>query len=201
MKNLKKINIGLILTIITVLAVVIYSINIENQRKNSKEEVKKCCEEYIDLVNKYSVLPENVQILGEDAKKINVGDFYKEMEEKLKDITISDSAALIQKKILSNFVEKDLLDTSIFTINYDRKITKINSYEFDGNQVTVAFECKATIKQKYIEVNLETGEQYERMKEHSIDMPNNSITLENKDEKWKVVYSDLDYGIVDNARR
>ena len=49
MKILKKINLGLVLTIIVVLAVGIYSINVEGQRKNSKEEIRKSCEEYIDL--------------------------------------------------------------------------------------------------------------------------------------------------------
>ena len=79
MKNLKKINLGLLLTIITLLAVTIYSINIEAQRKSSKDEIKKTCEEYIDVVDKYLVLPEDAQVLGEDVKNVNLDIFKSDM--------------------------------------------------------------------------------------------------------------------------
>ena len=194
MKNLKKINIGLILTIIVVLAVVIYSISIENQRKNSKEEIQKSCEEYIDLIDKYMVLPESAQVLGEDAKSINLDDYKSELENELKSVMVNDSAVMIEKTIVSDYVEKDLLDTSTFVTSYDKKIEKIKSYEFDGNQVTVVLESKITIKHKYSDVNMETGEPQERIKEDTYDQVRDTITLEKKDGKWKVVFSNLDFG-------
>ena len=39
MKFIKKLNIGLVLAIIAILAVIIYSVNIENERKASKQEI------------------------------------------------------------------------------------------------------------------------------------------------------------------
>ncbi|MBR2705091.1 MAG: hypothetical protein IKE91_06465 [Clostridia bacterium] len=194
MKILKKINLGLVLTIIVVLAVVIYSINVEGQRKSSKEEIRKSCEEYIDLVDKYAVLPESAQVFGEDVKKVNLDDHFAEMEGKLKEVMISDSAASIENSILSDYVQRDLLNTTTFVTSYDKQIVKIKSYNFDGNQVTVSFEAKINIKQKYMDVNTETGESKERVKEDTIEGIRDTITLEKKDGKWKVVYSDLNFG-------
>lgn len=195
MKNLKKINLGLILTIIVLLAVIIYSINIEAKRKSSKEEIRKTCEEYIDVVDKYLVLPENAQILGGDTKNINLDSYKSDMEKELKEKMISDSAVKIQKTILTDYAESDLLNTEVYTTSYDRKITKIKSYSFDGDQVTVSFDAKITFKQKYMEVNPENGEKQEKVREESRDSKSDIITLEKKDGKWKVVYSNFDYAI------
>lgn len=194
MKNLKKINVGLVLTIIIVLAVVIYSIVIENQRKSSKEEIKKSCVEYVDLIDKYLVLPESAQVLGEDVKNVNLDGYKSELENELKSVMVNDSAVMIQKAIVSDFAEKDLLNTSTFITSYDKKINKVKSYSFDGNQVTVVLESMIKIKHKYSDVNMETGEQQERIKEDSYDKVTDTITLEKKDGKWKVVYSNLDFG-------
>lgn len=194
MKMFKKINIGLVLTIIVVLAVIVYSISVEAQRKNSKEEIRKTCEEYISLVDKYMVLPEDAQQLGAEAKNINIDNYKNNMVNDLKGVMVSEQAAEIQKTIITDITEKDLLNTSNFATNYDRKITKIKSYEFDGNQVTVVFESKITSKQKYLDVNPENGEKKERVKENSSDVKGDTITLEKKDGKWKVVYSNLTYG-------
>ena len=195
MKNLKKINLGLLLTIITLLAVTIYSINIEAQRKSSKDEIKKTCEEYIDVVDKYLVLPEDAQVLGEDVKNVNLDIFKSDMEKELKEKMISDSAVKIQKEILTDYAENDLLNTEVITTSFDRKITKIKSYSFEGDQVTVSFDAKITIKQKYYEVNPENGEKQEKVREESRDAKSDMITLEKKDGKWKVVYSNFDYAL------
>ena len=116
------------------------------------------------------------------------------MEGKLKEVMISDSAASIENSILSDYVQRDLLNTTTFVTSYDKQIVKIKSYDFDGNQVTVSFEAKINIKQKYMDVNTETGESKERVKEDTIEGIRDTITLEKKDGKWKVVYSDLNFG-------
>lgn len=197
MKFLKKINIGLVLAIITILAVVIYSINIENERKNAKEDIRKACGEFINLTNKYAVLPEEYQVIGQDAKTVNLNNFNSKMEEELKNIMVTDSAAEIQKSILSDVTQNDLLSTADIICGLDRKISKISSYEFDGNQVTVTFISEITVKQKYNDINIETGEQKEKIREHVIESMQETITLDKKDGVWKVVSADLDYSIND----
>lgn len=198
MKFFKKINIGLILTIIVLLAVVIYSINVENNRKNSKEDIKKACENFIEISNKYSILPTEYQVIGEDGKNVDLSAYYSEIKNELNKIAINESATNIQKNIISDNLESQLLNTSSFITEFDKKIVKITSYSFDGNQVSVTFNTKTTVKQKYQDINSETGEPIEKVKESSFDNEDESITLERKDGNWKIVCGNLSYS-ADNS--
>lgn len=198
MKFLKKINIGLILTIMVLLAVVIYSINVENNRKNSKEDIKKACENFIEISNKYSILPTEYQVIGEDGKNVDLSAYYSEIKNELNKIAINESATNIQKNIISDNLESQLLNTSSFITEFDKKIVKITSYSFDGNQVSVTFNTKTTVKQKYQDINSETGEPIEKVKESSFDNEDESITLERKDGNWKIVCGNLSYS-ADNS--
>lgn len=198
MKFLKKINIGLVLTIIVLLAVVIYSINAENNRKNSKEDIKKACENFIEISNKYSILPTEYQVIGEDGKNVDLSAYYSEIKNELNKITTNESATNIQKNIISDNLESQLLNTSSFITEFNKKIVKITSYSFDGNQVSVTFNTKTTVKQKYQDINSETGEPIEKVKESSFDNEDESITLERKDGNWKIVCGNLSYS-ADNS--
>ena len=198
MKFLKKINIGLVLTIIVLLAVVIYSINVENNRKNSKEDIKKVCENFIEISNKYSILPTEYQVIGEDGKNVDLSAYYSEIKNELNKITTNESATNIQKNIISDNLESQLLNTSSFITEFNKKIVKITSYSFDGNQVSVTFNTKTTVKQKYQDINSETGEPIEKVKESSFDNEDESITLERKDGNWKIVCGNLSYS-ADNS--
>lgn len=193
MKFIRKINIGLILTMVVVLAVVIYSICVENGRKVAKEDIKKSIDNFISVTDKYCILPEEHQVVGVDAGQISLNEYYGEMENELKKCTTTEQTAKIQKQILSEMVEDCLLDTSNIMINFDRKIAKIKSYAFDGNQVTVTFSSRVTTKQKYQDVDPQTGELGEKIREDYFDNSEESITLELKDGMWKVVCADFNY--------
>lgn len=115
MKFIKKLNIGLVLAIIAILAVIIYSVNIENERKASKQEIKKSCEEFINITDKYYTLPENYQTIGEKSQDVDLTNYYTEMENELKTKTINDSATKLQKTILTEYLKNQLVDTSKIT--------------------------------------------------------------------------------------
>lgn len=193
MKFIRKINIGLILAIIAIIAVTVYSINLESERKSSKEDIKKSCEEFIDITNKYYTLPAEYQVIGEKSTDVDLTSFYTEMENELKSKTTTDGAANIQKTILTEYVKNQLVDTSKIKVSFNREITKISNYDFEGNQVTVTFDSKVTTKQKYNDVNAETGETTEKIRENTFEAQDESITLEKKDGTWKIVYANLQY--------
>ena len=79
------------------------------------------------------------------------------------------------------------------TISFKREITKISEYIFDGNQVTVTFNSKVTIKQKYNDINIEDNTSQEKVNETTFDTEGDTITLEQKDGVWKIVYADLQF--------
>ena len=193
MKFLRKINIGLTLTIIAIIAVVVYCINVESGRKSAKEDIKKACDDFTQLTNKYAMLPTEYQTVGIKSTDVNLNDYYTKMQSELEQKTISSKTADIQKIILSDVVESQLLDTSKITTEFNRQIAKITSYEFSGNQVSVVFNSKVTVKQKYSDYDQETGEPTEKVKENTYELQGESMTLEKVDGNWKVVFADLQY--------
>ena len=63
MKFLKKINKGLVLTILVLLGLIIYLINVEVTRNKEKPEIEKICKEYIDIIDEYLKMPEGADKL------------------------------------------------------------------------------------------------------------------------------------------
>lgn len=197
MKILRKINIGLVLTIIVVLAVTIYSINVEMTRKKEKENIKIACEEFIKTTSKFSMLPEEYQTLDKKVTEQELEQYTEEVKKGLKEKMINNNVALdIQTTILESELEQQISSENIVT-NFEREILKINSYAFDGDQVTVTFKGKVSKDIKSLVAN-GYDENFneikkEETKNSSFDTEQEIITLQKIDNNWKVVYSDLQY--------
>lgn len=69
MKIWKKINKGFLLTLIVLLALIIYLVGVEEQRKEDKTNIQKVTEEFIEFTDKYTVLPEEMQTLTKKSQK------------------------------------------------------------------------------------------------------------------------------------
>lgn len=187
MKILKKINKGLILTIIVLVALTIYLVGVEKQRKADKEVIKNKCEEFVELTNKYLIYPESMQILAEPMPERQKEEYTNQMKTELEKIMIkNDEAVKIQYEFLKAMLENNNTKEEMRT-KVDRKITKISSYEFDGNQVTVTFNSKLEIDSKYL-----NGEE-EKTRKNSYETSGEEITLQKIDNEWKVVSSNLRY--------
>lgn len=189
MKGLKKLNLGLVLTIIVVVGVILYCVRTETIRKSAKNDINTVCEEFIEITNKHATLPEEMQVIGTKKADVNLDDISSKTQNELNEKMISEDAAEIQKAILEQLLKDQLLDTSKVVTSFDRKISKIKSYEFDGNQVTVTFDSKISLKKKYKDL----GSDSEKISEESFDVKGETITLEKKDGNWKVVYANLTY--------
>lgn len=206
MKLLKKMNKGLILTIIVLVLLIIYLVQIEVRRNAEKPQIEKMCEEYIALINKYVAMPEdnqklyqNIQLKEEEkmrakenasyAIKNNMQELEKELEEKMID---NSTAISMQKKAIEEFVEdsNDIFTSVITKVN--KEITKIKKMVFDKDQVTVVFSTNTELETKYLEQET-LEENKELTKKDSFEMIEESITLQRVDGSWKVVYADLDY--------
>lgn len=197
MKFLRKVNLGLILTIIVVAAVAIYSVNVEVQRKKEKENIKVVCEEFIKTTSKYSMLPEKYHKLDNKINEQEFNTYMDEVKNGLKEKIIDNNSALeIQTTILESELSDQIISGNIVT-KFERDITKINSYSFDGDQVTVTFKGKVNRDIKYL-VNDgydENGNvtQKEESKTTSFGTESETITLQKVNDTWKVVYSNLQY--------
>lgn len=189
MKFLKKINKGLILTLIVLLVLIIYLVGVENQRKADKDIIKKQCEEFISLVDKYIVLPEDMQKLNQEIDKKKEDEYVKEMREKLSEKMYDNSEVVdLQYEFIKNILQNGYLTTQEIRSGYERDITKISSYVFEGNRVTVTFSSKEKEYIKYLDMN---NEEKERINSNSTG--NNIIILQKVGDEWKVVHSNLQF--------
>jgi len=202
MKFLRKINKGLVLTIIVLLILSIYLINVETKRNKEKPEIEKVCSDYIELINKYATIPQETQKIyaevqsangetekvKEDLKKsieTNMNKFEEELKTKMID---SDIAVSMQKEVLEKYLEGNNDPFSTIITKFDKEITKIRKFEFDENQVTVTFDAKIDLETKYLGNDLE-----ETTKKDTYTTSFETITLKKVDNNWKVVYADLIY--------
>lgn len=184
MKIWKKINKGLLLTIIVLIVLIIYLKGVEKQREADKTAIRTSCEEYINIIDKLIVLPEDMQNLSEE----NEQKIQNNINTELKNVMIENEDAIeLQSQYVLEIV-KQSNENKIIT-NCKKNIDKISKYEFDGDQVVVKFS--SNLETSYKHVNTETNEEEEKQNIQSTS--GDEITLQKVDGKWKIVYSYLDY--------
>lgn len=198
MKFLKKINKGFVLTIIVIVLLVIHLVNVEAKRSTEKPQIEKTAKEYIELVDKYAILPEEYQkiytkIKNEDeANEIDekldkaIEEQISKYEQELKTKMVDNKTAIeLQKNILEPIISQNNDFKQSVMTKYDREIKKIKKYVFDEDQVTVTFDSSIEIETKYME-----GKK-EKTKKNTQKAEDESITLKLENGTWKIVYADF----------
>jgi len=199
MNLLKKINKGLILTIIVLLILGIYLFVVESKRNVAKPEIEGVVKEYIEIVNKFAVVPEDMQKIQVMTSNEEFGKINEEMDKKVNE-HLNKYVTEIKEKMIDNKEIVDMQKNSMKTFldnannyfqsiitKYDKEIVKIGKYAFDDDQVTVTLETKTELESKY----LDEGNEKVRKENHT--SKDETITLQLVNGKWKVVYADLIY--------
>lgn len=189
MKSLRKINIGLALAIIVILSVVIYCVRLEQSRKNDKEVIKKVCEQFVDMTDKYAVIPSDVseELKSKPPKDINLDNYENNLINDFKGIMKNEVLLNNQKAQLMEKMKSQLMNPYKVKVEFDRSIIKFKSFKFNSNQVTVEIKSKVTIKEQNLE------EQSNNINQNSFDNDSEVIVLEKINNEWKIVSSDLSY--------
>lgn len=203
MRYLKKINKGLVLTVIVLLILIIYLVAVEVGRNADKPDIEKACKEYIATLDKYAVMPESVQKLygaSDIENKASINDNVSktidnkmvELENELKSKMIDNELAVkMQKDAVSSYVQNNNNVFETVVTAFNRDITKIKKFAFDDDQVTVTLDTKVSQDIKYLEF-AET-ETKELSKKNDFNLQGETITLKKVDGTWKVVYASLTY--------
>lgn len=215
MKILKKINKGAIITLIVILILIIYIVNVENKRSKEKPEIEKKCEEYISILNEYFSIgnEENLLIVSQDSKenaknkeenlKKLTDNKMVEAEKKLKNIMIENEKIFeMQLDLIKNEIEEMNNAYSNIVTSYNKKIAKIDKYEFDGNQVTVTFKAINEVEEEYVkkgEIDSETQKDKIEVRKNEEERPSEILTLQKVDGEWKVVYSEM-VNVITNSK-
>lgn len=184
---MRKVNKGLILTLIVLLALTIYILNVEQQRKADKENIKKICEQFISFTDKYTILPIDIQTSNETTKITKIEEYKKELKKELEKFMISNENAVnLQYKFLESILSDGYNELSV-TTKQTRKINKITEYKFDGNKVTVKFQNNFERTGKIF------NENDAQIINKAFDTYDDEIILQKVDGRWKIVYSNLQF--------
>ena len=188
MKIWKKINKGLILTIIVVVILIIYLEQVERQRELDKTAIKTACNEYIKMVDSLIILPEDLQGYSQNLTQEDENKLKENINNELKKVMIDNQDAI---DIQSQFIYETLkqANENKITTKCNKTIEKITKYEFDGDQVIVNFS--SNLNTSYKQMNLETNTEEE--KENIQSIYGEEITLQKIGGLWKIVYSNLNY--------
>lgn len=165
-KEEQKMNKGVLLTIIVLVVLLIYLVQVEGSRNAQKEDILAICKEYISMIDQCSIKTE---------KEVD------EAKSKLKDVMINQEVAInLQMQQLKKVAKQaNKGEQKISFVN--REVKKVKSYEFDKEQVKVTLECKMTKESINLEGNKTSQTSY----------PDYEITLKKEENRWKVVCSDL----------
>ena len=184
---MRKVNKGLILTIIVVIGLIIYLVNLEKQRNEEKTEIKSICEKFIEITDKYSVFPKEKQVINPNVNEEEYNQYITSMNKELKNVmTPNEEAVLIQYQAIEENLKNGYNELEART-NQRRTINKIIEYEFDGKQVTVRFENKVEQITKYFNGIEEQSEK------KTFDALFDEIILQKIKGDWKVIYANLQF--------
>lgn len=214
MKFLKKINKGLVLTILVLLILIIYLINVEVTRNKEKPEIEKICKEYIDIIDEYVKMPEGADKLytaeerSQKAKEIeeNLTKVYDKKKEgvraDLEKVMVSNKSAVdIQQNVVYGYLDSLKNSTNSVITSFNKEIVKVKKYKFDGDQVIVTFSSAGDYDEDYLSLDENTFQYKKETKRENFEMPEESITLKKENGKWKVAYADLAYYHLNNSAK
>lgn len=186
MKFLKKINKGLLLTILVLAILITYIVVVEIQRNGEKDIIKEACERYIDFENKYTVIPKEYRNQNGKVSNEKVEEYKIELEKELKNLMIKDENIYNQQK---NIVEDKLenqIDAFEIYISKLSKVLKVSKYEFDLDQVVVTIEN--TLETEYID----NTDNFNKKTNKTTNKYEDTITLKRENGTWKIVFADIE---------
>lgn len=187
MKSLKKINKGIILSILVLVILIIYNVRIEMLRNLEKQNIENACIKYVEFANKYCILDLINTTNTTNAinfKSISDEEYSKYLEYMkmdLKNVFVSD------EELLNSQYENLKLELNrkriknIFLKNIDRNVIGIDSYIFIGNKVNVVLNTNSNIKY-FIGTNKDNLQEQNKTLTGSI----NNLELIKENGVWKV---------------
>ncbi len=178
MKLLKKINRGLLLLIVLIIAVSIYLIASAVTDTKEKKQIVSLCEEYIGKEISYNMLPEQYRENPTSMTAEELSAYIGEMKETLKSYYVDNEKSYIY---LLDSLEENLKSQHKglnIIYDYEKEIAKFDSITFHGNSVSVKLTCNTAYSSEDSQASSQTSDY---------------MTLQKDGGEWKVTYSSLVY--------
>ena len=182
MRKFKKVNRGLMLTLCVLIAVAVYLAVLSSMQNAEKPQIKNVCEQYLQTEIKYEMLPKEYRSVSTQMPKDEAEKYEAQMEKDIKAFCSDGQTLKIKLKSLRSGIESQA-EGQGKVISFEKKIKDIK-YTFDKDSVEVEITSDSTYEGPNSNGKLTLRG---KVKGETTD----SIILQKKDGKWKVVYSDI----------
>jgi hypothetical protein len=187
---MKKINLGLLAILITVMSLMCYIAIGEITISKDKEEIKKISIEYLKIHNKYSVLEEKYRDINNNIPTAEYEKYLADMKNELSQYVLAENLqdiydaykAKLDNQITGKYIVK----------KYNRELQDVSRYNFELPLVTINLD---------LILNLETEDRINAIKDENTNKYVGEVSLDTKtdrltdtivfkkvDGKYKIIY-------------
>jgi hypothetical protein len=181
---LKKMNRGIILSVVLLLAVVVYLVALAAVQSAEKPLIEQVCREYVSLETQYTMLPPDYR--SDDAVMTDqeLDSYLSEIENKIAPYYIdNDRIRQLALERLANRITSQSEGWDRL-LSYEKEITEFDSFSFSGSEATVKIKTRSVIERPENSAGkIEGG----RLAGETTD----TVVLQKSDGKWLVVYAQL----------
>lgn len=184
MKPRKKLNRGVIFTLVAVICVSIYLISLSVTQKAEEPAIKNVVSSYISTYVKYNMLPQQYRVATPNIPKTELDSYTAKMESDIKSYFAPGDTSY---KFMTDALKRDLeSQTSESTViyNYTKTISSYSEFNFDKSTVTVTVETNTSYDGPD-KSNQSSG----RLKLNAVT--EDTVVLKKVNGAWKVVYSNI----------
>lgn len=179
MRILKKLNRGAIVTAVVILGIVAYLIGRGIYNKSQIPEIKKVCEQYVEVEVKYSMLPEKNRTVPATISTSELSSYIETMKKDISEYYPKDFENYSIKNL--EYSLKDQAKGVNVVYDYSKKV-QFSKIKFDGKSAIVSLDNLTT----FDGLSPETG-----ARDKVVTTPSDTIILTNIDGKWYVTFSNL----------
>lgn len=186
---MKKVNVGIILTILVIIVVVIYNIDLESKRSKDREQISDICKEYIDFATKYTMLEEKYRTLPKTITEEEYANYLLTIKGKIASFFVDNNEYIEnQYNMMKEYLDKQVKNDNLTVTYMTKDIISYNDYSFINNTAEVVITTYLDAKYLFRDEN--DNKVYEKTETNKLD---DTIVLEKVDGEWKVKHADLKY--------
>ncbi|HEY5586121.1 MAG TPA: hypothetical protein VIK78_16725 [Ruminiclostridium sp.] len=184
MKFLSKINRGLILMSVVLIAVAIYLMAQSMSQAEAKPKIKDVCQQYIDTAIIYKQLPEKYKKENPEIPQAELDKYIDDMTKALKAFyTPNEQTYKYEIERYKANLESQAKGEGV-VFSYKKDIAEYKNFIFEGNTVTVTILTNSVLDGPNISL---PGTPRESIATQTTD----TITLQKNAGEWKIIYADL----------
>ena len=179
MRVFKKLNRGMLLTVVVLVILTTYLVVLEMNRSAQKEEIRDICTEVLETMSEKIILPENARLFAEDYDVAVYDNWIKSVQDQM--VKYQAKTTTLPACVATAFRKQTEAGTYLTAY----KNTSAADFEcvFTGNMVTATFTTWLTYETENGLPGLTEGTNRERVSQRFI--------LQREQNTWKVVVFDV----------